>query len=165
MGACLGQYCKLCMKPVGQSETMHSCTAVNSSQGKHSWLQWCREKFFQRGQILVMVEGHHNIFLEAAGQQCHQWSHSGKLRHGTCGFYTTARKFRGIKFSQKLTRLDYIFADSGPIAIINDVNILSQIKIFAGRDKSAKTTKIYPAKLSSYTVYRYFQKSIVCMEI
>ena len=104
MGACLGQYCKLCMKPVGQSETMHSCTAVNSSQGKHSWLQWCREKFFQRGQILVMAEGHHNIFLEAAGQQCHQWSHSGKLRHGTCGFYTryrTARKFRGVKFFRR----------------------------------------------------------------
>ena len=49
MGACLGQYCKLCMKPVGQSETTSSCTAVNSSQGKHSWLQWCREKFFSRG--------------------------------------------------------------------------------------------------------------------
>ena len=59
--------------------------------------------------------------------------------------YRIARKFRGVKFSRKLTRLsfrDFIFADSGPIIIINDVNILLQIKIFAGRDKSAKTTKI-----------------------
>ena len=46
---------------------------------------------------------------------------------------------------RKLIRLsfrNFIFTDSNPIAIINDVNIVSQIKIFAGRDKSAKTTKI-----------------------
>ena len=36
--------------------------------------------------------------------------------------------------------------DSGPIAIINDVNIFSQIKIFTGKDKSAKTTKILPCE-------------------
>ena len=40
---------------------------------------------------------------------------------------------------------DIIFTDSNPtIAIINDVNIVSQIKIFASRDKSAKTSKILP---------------------
>ena len=32
------------------------------------------------------------------------------------------------------------------IVIINDVNIVSRIKIFAGRDKSAKTVKILPRK-------------------
>ena len=38
--------------------------------------------------------------------------------------YRIARKFRGVKFSWKLIRLsfhDFIFADSNPIAIINDV--------------------------------------------
>ena len=58
--------------------------------------------------------------------------------------YRIARKFRGVKFSQKLIRLtfhDFIFADSDPIPIIN---IVSRIKIFAGRDKSAKTMKILP---------------------
>ena len=77
--------------------------------------------------------------------------------------YRIARKFRGVKFSQKLTRLsfcDFIFADFGPIAIINDVNILSRAGI-----NPRKPRKFYPTKLSSYTVYRYFQKSIVCMEI
>ena len=44
--------------------------------------------------------------------------------------------------------------DSDPIAIIDDVNIVSWIKIFVGRDKSVKTTKILPMKLSSYTVFR-----------
>ena len=55
------------------------------------------------------------------------------------------RKFRGVNFSRKLIRLsfrDYIFTDSDPIAIINDVNIVSRIKIFAGGDKSVKTAKI-----------------------
>ena len=70
-----------------------------------------------------------------------------------CGWnYRIARKFRRIKFSQKLIWLsfrDFIFADSDPIAIINDVNIVSQIKIFVGGNKSVK---ILPAKLSSYTV-------------
>ena len=59
--------------------------------------------------------------------------------------YRIARKFRGVKFSRKLIRLsfrNFIFADSDPIAIINDVNIVSWIKIFAGGDKSAKTVKI-----------------------
>ena len=63
--------------------------------------------------------------------------------------YRIARKFRGVKFSRKLIRLsfrDFIFADSDPIPIINDVNIVSQIKIFAGRDKSTKTTKISPCE-------------------
>ena len=32
--------------------------------------------------------------------------------------------------------------DSDPIAIINDINIVSRIKIFMGRDKSVKTVKI-----------------------
>ena len=56
-----------------------------------------------------------------------------------------ARKFRGVKFLQKLIRLsfcDYIFTDSDPIAIINDVNIVSRIKIFMGGNKSTKTAKI-----------------------
>ena len=55
-----------------------------------------------------------------------------------------ARKFRRVKFSRKLIRLtfhDFIFTDSDPIPIIN---IVLWIKIFAGRDKSAKTTKILP---------------------
>ena len=59
--------------------------------------------------------------------------------------YRTARKFSEVKFSRKLIPLsfcDFIFMDSGPIAIINDINIVSQIKIFAGRNKSAKTAKI-----------------------
>ena len=32
--------------------------------------------------------------------------------------------------------------DSDPITTINDVNIVSLIKIFTGRDKPAKTAKI-----------------------
>ena len=59
--------------------------------------------------------------------------------------YCIARKFRGVKFLWKLIRLsfhDFIFMDSNPIAIINDVNIVSRIKIFAGGDKSVKTVKI-----------------------
>ena len=38
--------------------------------------------------------------------------------------YRIARKFHGVKFSWKLIRLsfrDFIFGDSNPIAIINDV--------------------------------------------
>ena len=61
--------------------------------------------------------------------------------------YRIARKFRRVKFSWKLIRLsfcNFIFTDSNPIAIINDVNIVSRIKIFVGRDKSVKT--------ASYTV-------------
>ena len=56
--------------------------------------------------------------------------------------YGIARKFRGVKFSQKLIRLsfrDFIFVDSDPIPIIN---VVSWTKIFAGRDKSVKTAKI-----------------------
>ena len=34
--------------------------------------------------------------------------------------------------------------DSDPITTINDINIVSRIKIFAGRDKPAKTAKILP---------------------
>ena len=59
--------------------------------------------------------------------------------------YRIARKFRGVKFSQKLIRLsfrNFICMDSDPIAIVNDVNMVSQINIFAGRDKSTKTAKI-----------------------
>ena len=58
-----------------------------------------------------------------------------------------ARKFCRITFLRKLIRLsfrNFIFTDSDPIAIINDVNIVSWIKIFVGRDKSAKTAKILP---------------------
>ena len=59
--------------------------------------------------------------------------------------YRIARKFRRVKFSWKLIRLsfrDFIFTDSDPIAIINDVNIVLRIKIFADGDKSTKTMKI-----------------------
>ena len=59
--------------------------------------------------------------------------------------YRIARKFRGVKFLRKLIRLsfrDFFFTDSDPIAIISDVNIVSRIKIFVDRDKSAKNTKI-----------------------
>ena len=56
--------------------------------------------------------------------------------------YCIARKFRGVKFFIRLSFCNFIFADSGPIAIINDVNIVSWIKIFAAEDKSAKTAKI-----------------------
>ena len=41
--------------------------------------------------------------------------------------YRIARKFCRIKFLRKLIRLsflDFIFVDSDPIAIINDVNIV-----------------------------------------
>ena len=58
--------------------------------------------------------------------------------------YCIARKFRGVKFSRKLIRRsfhDFIFTDSDPIAIINDVNIVSHVKIFAGGDKSAEIAK------------------------
>ena len=61
--------------------------------------------------------------------------------------YRIARKFRRVKFSQKLIRLsfrNFICTDSDPIAIVNDINMVSRIKIFAGRDKSAKTAKILP---------------------
>ena len=62
-------------------------------------------------------------------------------------YYHIARKFRGVKFLRKLIRLsfhDFIFTDSDPIAIINDVNIVLWIKIFTGGDKSMKTVKILP---------------------
>ena len=51
------------------------------------------------------------------------------------------RKFHRVKFSWKLIRLsfhDFVFTDSDPIVIINDVKIVLRIKIFAGRDKSVK---------------------------
>ena len=61
--------------------------------------------------------------------------------------YRIARKFHRVKFSRKLIRLsfhDFIFMDSDPISIIiNDVNIVSRIKIW---DNSAKTTKILPCE-------------------
>ena len=44
----------------------------------------------------------------------------------------------------RLSFHDFIFTDSDPIAIINDVNIVSRIKIFTGREKTMKTTKILP---------------------
>ena len=72
------------------------------------------------------------------------------MDYSTPNVYCIARKFRGVKFSQKLICLsfrDFIFADSDPI---NDVNIVSRIKIFAGRDKSAKnakTVKILPREI------------------
>ena len=56
--------------------------------------------------------------------------------------YRIARKFRGVKFSWKLIRLSFRNSDSDPIAIINDVNIVSRIKIFVDGDKSTKTAKI-----------------------
>ena len=51
--------------------------------------------------------------------------------------YQIARKFRGVKSSRKLIRLsfrDFIFTDSDPIAIINDANIVSRIKIFTDQN-------------------------------
>ena len=77
--------------------------------------------------------------------------------NSTIPHYCVARKFRGVKFLRKLIRLsfhDFIFADSGPIAIINDVNIVSQIKFSqAGTNprKPRKPRKFYPAKLCSYS--------------
>ena len=65
--------------------------------------------------------------------------------------YRIARKFRGVKFSWKLIRLSFLFTDSDPIAIINDVNIITRIKIFVGRDKSTKTTKT--AKILSHETF------------
>ena len=59
--------------------------------------------------------------------------------------YCITRNFRGTKLSQKLIPLssrNFTVMDSDPIAIINHVNIVSQIKNFAGGDKSAKTVKI-----------------------
>ena len=41
--------------------------------------------------------------------------------------------------------------DSDPIAIINDVNIVSWIKIFVGGNKSMKTAKILPRNQQTYT--------------
>ena len=52
--------------------------------------------------------------------------------------YRIARDFCGVKFAWKLIRIsfrNFIFADSDPIAIINDVNIVLRIKIFMGGDK------------------------------
>ena len=66
--------------------------------------------------------------------------------------YRIARKFRGVKFSRKLFHRNFIFTNSDPIAVINDVNIVSRIKIFAGGANMRKPRKFYPAKLSSYTV-------------
>ena len=59
--------------------------------------------------------------------------------------YRIARKFRGIKIFAELIRpsfRDFIFMDSDPITTINNVNIVSWIKFFAGKDKSTKTAKI-----------------------
>ena len=64
--------------------------------------------------------------------------------HSTLVHNHIARKFCGVKFSRKLIRLsflDFIFTNSDPITIINDVNIILQIEIFAGGDKSAKSAK------------------------
>ena len=63
--------------------------------------------------------------------------------------YCTARKVSRDKIfveTHSTSFYDFIFTNSDPIAIINDVNIVSWIKIFAGRDKSTKTTKILPHK-------------------
>ena len=76
--------------------------------------------------------------------QC-QWCESG---------YRIARKFRGVKVSRKPIQLSF------RNFIIVDFNwhyqwciiTFSWIKIFAGGDKSMKTAKILPPKLSSYTV-------------
>ena len=71
-----------------------------------------------------------------------EW-HKSTLGHSKWD-YRIARKFCGVKFSQKLIWLsfrDFIFMDSDPIAIINGVNVVSRIKIFVGRDKSAKNLK------------------------
>ena len=70
--------------------------------------------------------------------------------------YRIARKFHGVKFSWKLiwqSFCNFIFKDSDPIAIINDINTVSQIKIFVGRDKFTKTVKILTRK-TLHTVYQ-----------
>ena len=59
--------------------------------------------------------------------------------------YRIARNFHKVKFPWKLIRLsfhDFIFVDSNLIAIINDVDIVSWIKICVGKDKSVQTAKI-----------------------
>ena len=61
------------------------------------------------------------------------------MNHASSIRYHIARKLRGVKFLRNLIRLsfcDFIFADSNPITIINDVNIVSQIKIFVGGENS-----------------------------
>ena len=71
---------------------------------------------------------------------------STNITEYTCDYiYRIARKFRGVKFSLKLIRLsfcNFIFVDSDPVPIINDVNIVSRIKVFADKDISTKTAKI-----------------------
>ena len=101
-------------------------------------------------QKKVKVIGSLRLLLRSAldietGEKCVVWAELHILSMKRLCDYRIARKFRGIKFSRKLIRLSFhnlIFADSNPIAIISDVNIVSQIKIFASREKSAKTAKI-----------------------
>ena len=63
--------------------------------------------------------------------------------------YRVAGKFHGVKLLRKLIQLsfrDFIFMDSDPTTIIDDVNIVSRIKIFMDGDKSVKTAKILPSE-------------------
>ena len=72
------------------------------------------------------------------------WEHGYKMIECDMGRYRIARKFHGIKFSRKLILLsfrDFIFMDSNPIAIINDVNIVSQIKILQAGTNPRKLWK------------------------
>ena len=52
----------------------------------------------------------------------------------------------------RLSFHNFIFADSDPIPIINDINIVSRIKISRAGTNPQKPRKFYPTQLSSYTV-------------
>ena len=132
---------------------------------KHQWTTCCR---IHKGRSPKRYLRSRHCFADSCklerGQRCDSayqldrtCLYATPILHYVCGVrmvqtvnlrnYSIARKFYGVKFSQKLIRLsfhDFIFADSGPIAIINNVNTVSWIKIFTGRDKSAKAATILP---------------------
>ena len=61
-----------------------------------------------------------------------------------------------VKFLRKLIQLsfhNFICTNSDPVAIINDVNIVSRIKTLWAGTNLRKLRKFLPVKLSSYTVY------------
>ena len=61
-----------------------------------------------------------------------------------------------VKFLQKLIRLSFhnsICTNSDPVAIVNDINIVSWIKTLWAGTNLRKLRKFLPAKLSSYMVY------------
>ena len=71
--------------------------------------------------------------------------------------YRIARKFHGIKFSWKLIRLsfrNFIFMDSDPIAIINDINTVLRIKIFHGRGQIRENHENFNLQNFTYGIPR-----------